>query len=409
MPANSWELRADVAPLNAAAARWSELAGLMTRRGDDIVDAARRATEGWDAAAAESYDHHRRQVLANLDRFTTLASSISGSLRAISSIITSSQKELDQAWTKVAMVPHDVVGESRYLVFHPSEDEDKGKVTQGQQETDEIRARLTMSLDQESTRLRSARAELVSVRIELKTLAGGVFPGLLIPGVVDATSGVGMVPPSSSTSVPGSAQSGISALPPIAASMPVSMPDLGGISTGLAPIAGAAASGILGRGVGARRDAAGTPPMGGAGGMGMGARAGTMSRGMASGRAGGRRMATPKLENTPAEDAAARAAREKAIAKEAKRAALEEKRAERAARRAERKREDEDESPATIRIEDDENDENDDADLDEHEGEGQAPVTVRIEDFDSEGSDPADTPGVGEDADAGGKDRLRPA
>ena len=36
-------------------------------------------------------------------------------------IITSSQKELDQAWTKVAVVPHEVVGESRYLVFKPSE------------------------------------------------------------------------------------------------------------------------------------------------------------------------------------------------------------------------------------------------------------------------------------------------
>jgi hypothetical protein len=379
VPANSWELRADVAPLDAAAARWSELAGLMTRRGDEIVDAARRATDGWDAAAAESYDQHRRQVLTNLDRFTVLASSIAGSLRAVSSIITSSQKELDQAWTKVAMVPHDVVGESRYLVFHPSEDEDKGKVTQGQQETDEIRSRLAMSLDQESARLRSARAELVSVRTELKSLADGVFPGLLIPGVVEATSGVGMVPPPS-TSVPGSAQAGIGALPPIAASMPVSMPDLDGISTGLAPIAGAAASGILGRG-GVRRDQAVTPPMGGAGGMGMGARAGTMSRGMASGRAGARRMATPRLENTPVEDAAARAAREKEIAKEAKRAALEEKRAERAARKAERESDKRDDKadPLAVVVEDDDHDHEDDP---EGEADVQAPVSVRIEDLD---------------------------
>jgi hypothetical protein len=79
----------------------------------------------------------------------------------------------------------------------------------------------------------------------------------------------------------------------------------------------------------------------------MAARAGTMSRGMASGRSGGSRMPTPRLERTSSEEAAARAGRDKEAAREAakeaareaKRAALEEKRAERAARRAERRAE----------------------------------------------------------------------
>ena len=68
----------------------------------------------------------------------------------------------------------------------------------------------------------------------------------------------------------------------------------------------------------------------------MAARAGSMSRGMASGRSGPARMQTPRLERTASEEAAARAAREKEAVREAKRAALEEKRAERAARKAER-------------------------------------------------------------------------
>ena len=79
----------------------------------------------------------------------------------------------------------------------------------------------------------------------------------------------------------------------------------------------------------------------------MGVRAGTTSRGLASGRAGPRRLTTPTLKGStagaaarPARDReAARAAEKDAAneaAKEAKRAALEEKRAERAARRAER-------------------------------------------------------------------------
>jgi hypothetical protein len=343
MPANAWELRADVGPLETAALRWDEISALMTRRGDEIVTAARRATEGWDAAAAESYDNHRRQVLLNLDRFTTLATQIAGSLRAISSIITSSQKELDQSWAKVALIPHEVVGESRYLVFRPSEDDDRGKVTSGEQETGEIRRRMSATLEQEGTRLRSARAEFVMVRTELKTLAGGFFPDGI--GPTDDVSGVGTVPPPS-TSVPGSAQAGIAALPPIGA-ISVAMPDLQGISGNIAPFVASAAAGVLGR-RGDPKTSSAAPLMGGMGGMGAGsmaARAGTMSRGMAGGRSGPTRMPTPKLEGRgsgpggSADDEAARVAREKEAAKEAKRAAIEEKRAERAARRAEREQE----------------------------------------------------------------------
>jgi hypothetical protein len=358
VPANPWELRADVRPLEAAAQRWSELGDLMARRGDDLVEAARRATEGWDAAAAESFAEHRREVLANLDRFTTLAAQIAGALGAVSSVLTSSQKELDRAWTTVAMVPHETVGESRHLVFRPSEDDDRGKVARGQAETEEIRRRLTLALDQEATRLRAARAELVTVRTELMTLTSSRFPGML--GPAHEVSGVGSVPPES-TSVRGASQAGVSALPPIAA-ISVSMPDLTGISSsGIDPLAGAAAAAAL-RGAATRRSSSqATPPIGGMGAGAMAARAGSMSRGVAGGRSGTSRMPTPRLERSSSEEAAVRAARDKEAAreaaKEAKRAALEEKRAERAARRAERRAEREAEQDTSSHRDDTEPDE----------------------------------------------------
>ncbi|NYE35945.1 hypothetical protein F4692_001049 [Nocardioides cavernae] len=389
MPANPWELRADVRPLEAAAQRWTEISEVMARRGDDLVDAARRATEGWDAGAAESYEQHRRQVLANLDRFTSLATQIAGSLRAVSAVITSSQKELDQNWAKVAMIPHEVVGESRHLVFKPSEDDERGKVTQGQAESEEIRRRLTLSLDQESTRLRAARAEFVIVRTELMTLTGSRFPGFAAPGQDE--SGVGTVP-AISTSVPGSAQGGVSGVGGLAPIGPisVSMPDLQGLS-GLGPIAATAAAGLMGRRGTTRTSTTATPPIGGMGGGAMAARAGTMSRGMASGRSGSR-MAAPKLERTSSEETAARAAREKETLREAKRAALEEKRAERAARKAEREAErqagrdpgrdkdrDRDKRKDPRDEERDERDADLDAELDGEAGDGTADVDPDVE------------------------------
>ncbi|MBC2931715.1 hypothetical protein [Nocardioides sp. zg-1228] len=336
VPAHPWELRADVMPLEAAAQRWTEVGALVARRGDELVEAARRATEGWDAAAAESYEEHRRQVLAHLDHFTTLAERIADSLRASAGLLASSQKELDQAWTTVADVPHEVVGESRHLVFRPSEDEERGRVTHGQAEAADIRRRLAAALDQESARLRAARAELVTVRTELLPLTGGSFP--VFDGAGGEVSGVGTLVATPSTSVPGSSQAGaggVAALPPLTP-VAVTVPDLTGVSAAaLAPLAASGAAAAAGRGR-SERPPLGTPPVGAMGGGAMAARAGTMSRGMASGRGGPARMPGPKPERTAAEEAAARAAREKEALREAKRAALEQKRAERAARKAER-------------------------------------------------------------------------
>lgn len=346
VPAHPWELRADVLPLELAAQRWDEFGALLSCRADELVAVARRATDGWDAAAADRYEAHRRRVLAHLDRFIDLATEIAGALRTVSSVLTSSQKELDRVWVTVALVPHDVVGESRHLVFHPSEDDDRGKVTQAQAQTEEIRHRLALALDQEGARLRSTRAAFATVRSELTILVGGAFTGGLIG---EEVSGVGTVAPPSAP-VRGAAQSGTAALPPVAA-ISVPMPDLTGISSAaVTPLSATAASGLgsgLGSGRGTRRTTHAVPPMGGMGGGAMAVRAGTTSRGTVSGRSGLHRLVTPKLSGSgsgsgsgSADDDAARLARDKEAAKqaekEATRAALAEKRPGRAARRPER-------------------------------------------------------------------------
>lgn len=340
MPANPWELRADVRPLEVAVQRWSEIALVMAGRAEELVGAARHATDGWDADAAESFDAHRREVLMNLDHFTTLAEQMASSLRAVAEMMLAGQAELDREWSAVALVPHEVVGESRHLVFRPDRDEDRSLVTRAQTGADDVRNRLAAALEQEGERLRATRAELVTIRTELATLSSTGFPSAV--STDDAPTGIGTLTPGS-TSVPGSAQSGLApGLPPLGP-LSVSMPDLTGLDAGSlsAPVAGAAAAGLV-RGARASRAAtSGTPPIGGMGAGAMGARAGSATRGASGGRAGagGRPLTTPRLSDTDADDEQARAARERSAEKEAKRATLEEKRAERAARRAARRAE----------------------------------------------------------------------
>ena len=297
MPVHQWKLRADVRLLDDAAARWSERGRLMSQRADDLVGAARHALDGWEAVAAEAYEEHRRQVVANLDRFTTLAAQVAGSLRALSSMITVTQKELDQAWVDVSLVPHQVVGPDRRLVFREEGDEDRAKVSSGELEAIEIRRRLASSLDQESTRMRTARAELIMVRASLVDLAGRSFPAILRPGVEE--SGVGIIAPSSS-SVVGTAESGVAvgsgvALAPIPP-IPVAMPTLSGLApAGLTPNTRLAPGIAMTAGGGAaRRDdtsssrlpGGGAPPM--VGGMAAG-----VGRGASSPRGGGSPRGSP--------------------------------------------------------------------------------------------------------------------
>ena len=357
MPANPWQLRADLRALDRAADSWTGIARTVASRADELVDAARRAIDGWDAEAAESYDAHRRQVLTHLDRFTALADSMAGALRTVSAALSSSQDELDRSWSTVALVPHREVGESRHLVFEADDDEKRSKVDRGQAQAQEIRGRLSVALAQEDARIRSLREELALVRADVTELAGGAFgsagsggsmsgggtahavdPG----GSVEGTHGLSALSSASegSTSVVGSAQTGRAlGLPPIAP-ISVSVADLGGLpSTGLGGVGGAAvaavAAGLAGRQARRRTDErSAAPPMGGMAAGAMGARAGSAGRPTGSGgAAGGRRMPTPRLEGGAAADDEAR---EKDAVREAKREALAEKRAERAARKAER-------------------------------------------------------------------------
>ncbi len=394
MIAHQWELRTDVRPLDQAAVRWSEVARDVGQRADDIVDAARRALDGWDAAAADSYEHHRRQVIAHLDQFTTLAGEMSNSLQALSGLLGSCQKELDSAWIKVAMVPHELIGADRALVFTSETDDDREVVRRGVEEVEAIRRRLAMALDQESDRSRRARSEFVLVRTALSELAGGTLDfGAGVGTLASGVGGTGTL----STSVSGSAQSGVSAIPVLGAitSAPVAMPHLSGLAaTGLTPSLGAVAAGAAGRRSSTRTQGS-TPPMAGGmaggmgGGMGAGGGAGAM-RGGSSGAAGGRRtgggsgrVPPPKLTGTTgttgapgsgvsgaargagaAQNAATNAtgkaatgtgrsagmtaatgaghsaghSADKDALKEVKRAAIEAKRAERAARRSARER-----------------------------------------------------------------------
>ena len=336
MPANPWELRADVRPLEAAAQRWTEVSALVSRRGDELVDAARRATEGWDAASAESYEQHRKQVLAHLDRFTSLADRIAGSPPGVRHA-------------------HDVVAEGA----RPGLDDGRGGAPRGGRGVAppglQARRRTRTAArspgpgrdrrhpppahararpGERPAPARPAPSSVTGAHRAARRLTGGTFGGLR--RARGEESGVGTVAPPS-TSVPGAAQAGVSALPPVAP-VSVSVPDLTGTLRRRADVVvrrrGRRAAGRRGGAseAAAHRHAARSAGWGP--GHGRACRVDVARHGERPQRSGP--DADPAAGAHGVGGAAARAAREKEAVREAKRAALEEKRAERAARKAER-------------------------------------------------------------------------
>ena len=388
MIAHLWELRADPTLLETGARQWARVAADLSSTADDLVEATRHALDqGWESESAESYELYRRQLVEQIDTFTSIADRISGSLFALAGMLTTTQEELDRAWVPVAAVPHDLVGAERVLVLNPATPADEELVRSATVTAREIRSRLEDQLYAEAGRLREARMELGTVSTELVQVSGGVWPagfdGASVHGAgaagaggaFAATGGASNVLDSvwidgpgadlGSSSVAGSAAgggagaggaaaAGVPSLPPVAA-IAVSMPDLTGLSAG-ALASGAA--GLLG-GAAARRGAkrreepapgagTGMAPMGG---MAAGAAmrsGGTLGRtggsgtgpgtgpGGGSGRSGAGRSPKPVLGQESEEEKAARVAREKEQVREAKRQLIAERQAERAARRAQR-------------------------------------------------------------------------
>lgn len=357
-----WELRVDSRPLVTGAETWEAMAARIATAADRVVAAARHALDtGWESASADAYELHRRRMVEGLDQLVQVAHSVAGSLRALVEVLAGAQHELDASWSVVCVVPHQVVGPERMVVFAPSSDEEVRLVRRASVRADDIRGRLDLSLVAEAHRLDAARADFDLLRQELVDIAGGRFGDGLSLGDVS----VGQPVPSGHSvranrthsgggdGVAAGAGSGAALPAPGLGPLVVSEPDLSGMSlSGLPPAAlgtgaGLAAAALL-QGARAGRDrrkdkepAQGSvPPMSG---MAAGAamRGGSIGAG-SIGRAPGGRVGPSVIRPEALADAdevtrTARTAEDaKEEAREAKRALIAERQQARAARRAER-------------------------------------------------------------------------
>ncbi|GAA4707804.1 M91 family zinc metallopeptidase [Nocardioides conyzicola] len=103
MPEGIFDLHDEAARLDTASTAWADLASGITTASDGVDEAARTARDaGWEGKTAESYDAHRKSLVADLDTASGLAESLASTLSAAAGSVRICQGRLDQEWAKVA-------------------------------------------------------------------------------------------------------------------------------------------------------------------------------------------------------------------------------------------------------------------------------------------------------------------
>lgn len=168
-----FELEDDAGRLDAASAAWSDVAAALDDA-DDTVDSGARSVRaaGWEGRTAESFDAHRKQLVAGLETAAAAAGRIASTLAAVAGSVRIAQGRLDLEWAKVAGIPH-TGSRDGGLVFETETDEDEAKVDAAIAAAGQIRDDLDRTLAADAATLRECAATWQEISSEWGAVAAG--------------------------------------------------------------------------------------------------------------------------------------------------------------------------------------------------------------------------------------------
>jgi len=171
--ATLFELEDDAGRLDAASAAWSDVATALDDA-DDTVDSGARSVRaaGWEGATAESYDAHRKQLVAGLETASTVAGRIAATLAAVAGTVRIAQGRLDLEWAKVAGIPH-AGDRDGGLVFETESDADRTRVDAAITAAGQIRDDLDRTLAADAATLRECTASWQQISADWGAVAAG--------------------------------------------------------------------------------------------------------------------------------------------------------------------------------------------------------------------------------------------
>lgn len=180
--ADLWQLRTDPARLDEAAQAWRGLANGAAAGAQTIGTGADAVLgNGWAGDSAETYDLHRRRLVADLRELSQLATRGGKILDDIADALSTIQGVLHEQWyALVATVPA-TRSDDGTVTFSPNNDEQASAVTNAAAMAREQRSELDSTLAAKAAALERVRADLDLVARAWTAVASGAAQPFAVP------------------------------------------------------------------------------------------------------------------------------------------------------------------------------------------------------------------------------------
>lgn len=175
-----WDLHDKVEELDAAGSAWGTVAQALETASDRVVDRSRDTLAGWEGESAESFDAHRRALVTDLDRASSLAGTVASTLLNAAGSVRIAQGRLDQSWASVATIPA-TAGPYGSLLFRTEDDEERARVRAADAEATDIRRQLDGELAADEAAVTATLAEWRAVAGRWLDVATGRRDGFRVP------------------------------------------------------------------------------------------------------------------------------------------------------------------------------------------------------------------------------------
>ncbi len=175
-----WELAEQAGDLESAANGWDDVASALTGSGDTFnAKAAAVMAAGWEGRTAESFDDHRRQLVASLDTAGDVATAIAEVLRDGAGVVRIAQAHLDNSWATVSGIRH--IGFGTWVQFFPEDEAEEERIRRTEAEAQDIRADLDAQLARGSASLKALSSQWDDVASTWESVADGSADGFDVP------------------------------------------------------------------------------------------------------------------------------------------------------------------------------------------------------------------------------------
>ncbi|MEV4999892.1 M91 family zinc metallopeptidase [Nocardioides sp. LML1-1-1.1] len=181
MGSGIFDLHDQVDKLDSAATQWAAVGTTLTDAGDDVTSGAKAVMDaGWEGDTRDSFDDHKRRLVADLDAGGDLAGKVASHLTLAAGSVRVAQGHLDAQWATIVNVPVHW-GPGGEMTFQPRDEDEQAKVTAALGRAREIRDGLDTSLDEDRAAIRATVEQWRAIADRWQDVAEGADPFELPP------------------------------------------------------------------------------------------------------------------------------------------------------------------------------------------------------------------------------------